>query len=93
MSEPAALPESLKLACDGLPELEAAARRELVQGTTAERIEQATRDLAGLPSDLDGGTLANQLTAQLRDLEPAQRRLAGRRGRICARPPVESRRG
>ena len=75
MSEPAALPESLKLACDGLPELEAAARRELAQGTTAERIEQAARDLAGLPSDLDGGTLANQLTAQLRDLEPAQRRL------------------
>jgi hypothetical protein len=75
VSEPAALPELLLLACDGLTALEAAARRELAQGTAVERIEQATRDLAGLPSDLDGGDLAHQLTRQLRDLEPAQRQL------------------
>lgn len=67
------LPANLLLACDGLPDLEAAALREWLAGTSAEQIVAATRELVGLPSDLDGGTSAAALAATLAQLNPAQR--------------------
>lgn len=75
MSQPAPLPQPLLLACDGLPGLEAAARREWAAGTADHLIASATLALAGLPSDLDGGALANRLSEQLQSLDPSQRRL------------------